>query len=44
MGRIFKALLLLIVLGGIGLVSYAYLGDMSAPVQQITQPVTLDAQ
>lgn len=47
MGRLFKFLIYLIILGGIGLVGYAYLGpffgvDFSAPQSEIRQPVTLD--
>jgi hypothetical protein len=42
MGRIIKALLTLAVLGFIGLVGYAYLGDMTPPQTTVTQPVTLN--
>jgi len=42
MGRIIKALLTLAVLGFIGLVGYAYLGDMTPPQTAVTQPVTLN--
>jgi hypothetical protein len=40
MGRIFKAVL---ALGFIGLGGYAYLGDMTPPQTQVTQPVMLNA-
>jgi predicted small integral membrane protein len=41
--RLLKALLVLAILAFLGLVAYAYLGNL-APVQsQVTQPVTLDA-
>lgn len=43
MGRIIKALLFLAVVGVIGLAGYAYLGDMSAPVEPVSKPVDLDA-
>ena len=47
MGRLIKFLIYLIILGGIGLVGYAYLGpffgaDFSAPQTEIREPVTLD--
>jgi hypothetical protein len=49
MGRIIKWLFYLVILGGIGLVGYAYVGpflgaDFSAQQTEIRQPVTLDAQ
>lgn len=48
MSRIFKLLVFLIVVGGIGLVGYAYVGpffgaDFSAPQDEVRVPVTLDA-
>jgi hypothetical protein len=43
MGRIFKAGLTLAVFGFIALVGYAYLGDMTPPQTQVTQPVMLNA-
>jgi hypothetical protein len=43
MGRIFKTGLTLAVLGFIGLAGYAYLGDMTPPQTQVTQPVMLNA-
>lgn len=42
MGRILKALVLLLILGFIGLVGFAYLGDLAPDRQQVNQPVTLD--
>ena len=47
MGRLFKFLIYLIILGGIGLVGYAYVGpffgaDFSAPQTEIREPVTLE--
>lgn len=43
MGRIIKAVVLLVIFGFIGLVGYAYLGDL-APIQgEVTKPVVLNA-
>lgn len=42
MRLIFKLLLFLLVLGGIGLVGYAYLGDLTPEQTDVTQPVILD--
>jgi hypothetical protein len=43
MGRIFKALFYLVIIGFIGLTAYAYLGKF-APVQsEVRQPVVLNA-
>jgi hypothetical protein len=43
MGRVFKALIFLVVIGFFGLTAYAYLGDL-APVQsEVKQPVVLNA-
>lgn len=44
MGRLFKFLLFLIVLGAIGVVGYAYLGDLSPAQDEVSEPVELDAQ
>ncbi|WP_299961787.1 hypothetical protein [uncultured Roseobacter sp.] len=48
MMRILKLLFFLLIVGGIGLVGYAYVGpffgaDFSAPQEEIRLPVTLDA-
>lgn len=48
MGRLIKYLIYLIILGGIGLVAYAYVGpwfgvDFGAPQTEIRKPVVLDA-
>lgn len=43
MGRIFKVLLFLMIVGLIGLVGFAYLGNLEPAQSQVTQPVTLDA-
>ncbi|MFQ1702191.1 hypothetical protein ACJ5NV_16515 [Loktanella agnita] len=48
MWRLIKAILILIVLAGLGLVAFAYVGpiffpaDFEAPLQEVTHPVTLD--
>ncbi len=42
-GTLFKLLLLLVVLGGIGLGGFAYLGDLTPERDEIRQPVDLDA-
>ena len=44
MGRIFKALLFLIVLAATALVVFAFLGDLSPERGEVSVPVTLDAQ
>ena len=48
MVRIVKYLIFIVILGGIGLVAYAYLGpwfgaDFSAPTTEVRKPVVLDA-
>lgn len=43
MGRIIKFLTLLVLLGFIGLTVYAYLGDLTPPQTEVTQPVVLNA-
>ena len=42
MGRIWKALLLLVLLGLVGLVGYAYFGDLTPESRDVNEPVTLD--
>ncbi len=42
MWRIVKFLLILLVLGALGLVGYAYLGDLSPDQTDISAPVELD--
>lgn len=41
-GRIFKVLLFLLVLGFIGLTGFAYLGDLSPDQTEQRKPVTVD--
>lgn len=48
MGRIFKWLIYLLILGALALIVYAYVGpffgaDFSPPQTEVRQPVTLDA-
>jgi hypothetical protein len=42
MARLLKAILAFLVFGFIGLVGYAYLGDMTPVQVPVTQPVTLN--
>ncbi|SFR42043.1 hypothetical protein [Litoreibacter janthinus] len=41
--RLLKALVFLIVIGIVGIVGYAYLGDLTPNRVEVNQPVTLDA-
>lgn len=43
MGRIIKALVVLVILGFIGLTGYAYLGDLSPSQGEVKKPVVLNA-
>jgi hypothetical protein len=43
MGRIIKALLLLVILGFLGLTAYAYLGDLTPVQGEVKKPVVLNA-
>jgi hypothetical protein len=43
MGRIIKALVVLVIFGFIGLAGYAYLGDLSPVQGEVKKPVVLDA-
>ncbi len=43
MGRIFKALLVLAILGFAALSGYAYLVDLTPEASEVTKPVVLDA-
>ncbi len=40
---LFRLILLLILVGGIGLVGYAYLGDLAPDQSDVSQPVMLNA-
>lgn len=44
MGRIWKAILVLVLLGLMGLVGYAYFGDLTPDTREVNEPVTLDAE
>ena len=43
MGRIVKALLILVLLGLVALIGYAYLADLSPTKAEVKVPVTLNA-
>ena len=43
MARLLKLVVVLVVLGFVALVGYAYLGDLTPATEEIRQPVTLDA-
>lgn len=42
MSRFWKAILMLLVLATLGLVGFAYFGDMTPQTGDVSQPVTLD--
>ena len=42
LGRLFRFLILLVVLAILALVGYAYSGLMTPPTEDVTQPVPLD--
>ena len=42
MGRIWKVILVLVLLSLIGLVGFAYFGDLTPETRDVSQPVTLD--
>lgn len=44
MGRLLKFLIFLIILGALGLIGFAYLGDLSPEQDAVTEPVELNAQ
>jgi hypothetical protein len=43
MGRIIKALVLLLIFGFVGLTGFAYLGDLSPKQGEVKKPVVLNA-
>ena len=43
MGRLFKLLVFLIVMGIAAIIGYAYFGDLSPNRVEVNQPVVLDA-
>lgn len=43
LGRLVKLVFLLLLVGAVALVGYAYLADLSPQQEQITLPVTLNA-
>ena len=42
MATILKHIVILLILAGIGLVGYAYLGDLSPTQEDVSEPVTLE--
>ena len=44
MGRLFKILFYLLILGFIGLVGFAFLGDLSPRQEVVSEPVELDVE
>lgn len=43
MGILLKLITVLVILGAIGLVGFAYLGDLTPEQTEVTAPVTLNA-
>jgi len=43
MGKMLKFIAILLVLGAIGLIGYAYLGDLTPSQSDVVEPVTLNA-
>jgi hypothetical protein len=43
MGRIIKALVVLVILGFVGLTAYAYLADLTPDQAEVKKPVVLNA-
>ncbi|WP_168733004.1 hypothetical protein [Aliigemmobacter aestuarii] len=41
-GRLIKALLVLAIIAFLGLVAFAYLGNLTPPQTEVTKPVVLD--
>jgi len=44
LGVLFRLVLVLVVLGGIGLVGYAYVGDLTPPQGMVERVVPIDAE
>jgi hypothetical protein len=44
MGRLFKVLLVLLVMAFVALAGFAYLGDLAPERVEVQEPVTLDAR
>ncbi len=44
MSRFWKAILMLLVLGLIGLVGFAYFGELTPERSDVSEPVTLDVE
>jgi hypothetical protein len=43
MGRLFKALIVLAIIGFVGLTAFAYLGDLTPAQTEVKKPVVLNA-
>ena len=41
-GFLIKSVVLLVALGGLGLVAFAYLGEYAPPTQEVLLPIRLD--
>lgn len=44
LGYLFRLILILLVLGAIGFIAFAYVGDLSVPTEPRTLPVDLGGQ
>ncbi len=44
MGKLFKLVLFLIVMGFVGLVGFAYIGDLSPDSTNVKKPVLIDVE
>jgi hypothetical protein len=42
--RLLRVILVLVILGGFGLIGFAYLGDLTPEQQDVSLPVTLNAE
>jgi uncharacterized membrane protein len=42
MVRLIKFLLILVVISGVSVTGFAFLGDLSAPTKDVRRPVTID--
>jgi hypothetical protein len=43
-GYLFRLILILLLLGGLGFLAFAYFGDLSVPTEPHSQPVELGGQ
>ena len=42
LGTLFKLIFVLVIVGAVGLVGYAYFGDLAPETEDVRQPVTLN--